>query len=239
MKSNKRIKFIYAFILIDLLLIGLLFAYQIYSVNQLKAEVKELSYLDITKDRYNSANICFGGYRVVEDAIKKYLDDFAVNIQEASNIASDEEFNSILSYKNIESDGPNFEKSFTYLDEVSKKYNNKIEYLLGRLKEDTIKNYINSYTKSVYYRDLYIELMLEDNMLLEFYTTQELLLNTKNYVNEYITLSNKVLTFLKEHPDSWFLDNGEVKFKNHNDYLDLLNKIDENEKKYSSNNANS
>ena len=240
--KNKTIKRLFVFIVFDILLIGLLYLYQIFSINQLKSEVRELSNLDITKDRYNSANICFGSYRIVEDTIKDYLDDFAVHLQNASNLVTDEEFNNILSYKNIEVDSPNFEVSLTYLESVREKYNKEVEYLLGRLEEDTIKSAINSRTNNAYYRNLYVELMLEDNMLLEFYSSKQLLVDTKKYVITYIDTSEELLNFLKEHPDSWFLEEGEVKFKNHDDYnsyLTLLNKIQENEDKYSSKKTNS
>lgn len=227
-KSSKIIKGIYTFILLDIIVIGLLYIYQIYSLTQLKNEVKEFAYMDVTKDRYNSADVCFGSYRIVEDAIKDYLDDFAVNIQEASNLVTSDKFNNLLSYDNIEKDGPNFEESFTYLDNVSKTYDKKVEYLLSRLDEDTIKNFINSRTNNLYYRDLYKELMLEDNMLLDFYNTKDLLTSTQKEVYEYIENSKAVLTFLKEHPDSWILEDKEVKFKNHDDYntyIELISKI--------------
>ena len=228
MKSKKKIILIIGFILFDLLLIGsLFFLYQIANENKLRVEVLELSKLDIMKDRYNRSYRTIGAYRKVERAIKDYLDDYAVHIQELSKLVDDNQLKTVLSIENIEKEN-SFEESISYLDESLKQYNTKIEYLLGRLNEDTIKNSINDYTKSPYYRNLYIELMLDDSIKNDFFGTKELLMTIKTKMNQKLNSMKDALIYLKDHRDAWFIEDGEIKFRDqgeYNYYNELLSKI--------------
>jgi len=232
MNKSKIIKII-GFIVLDLILLfGYLYIRQFTSINLLRKEIEELSTLDVTKDRFNSSCVTRGGYCKVEKAIKDYLDDYAKNIQDISSMVSNEEFNNILSFSNIEKDGPSFNNSLKYLEDFSKSYNEKVEYILSRLNEDTIKNHINSYTNNSYYRSLYNELMIKDGMFNDFFKTKELMLNTKSYVNSFCNNSRDLLIFLRDHSDSWFLEDGEIKFRNHdeyNEYIQLLDKVNKDE----------
>lgn len=229
MSSKKKFFLIFIFILLDMfLLIGYLVIRDATMLNDLKKEVKSLSKLDITKDRYNKSIKTRGNYGVVEKSIKSYLDDYAVLLQDVLSIMSDPELTKILSYDNYKEDGPEFTKSLKYLNDTKKDFNNNIDTLISNLDEDYVKNYINDKIDDKYYRDLYIELMWTNERKESFNETKELLDGTKVKVNNILDTSIEVLTFLKNNKDSWILEDNEIKFKTseqYNQYNNLISKI--------------
>ncbi len=217
------------FLVLDVLLIGgvLFFRYQA-NLNILRKEIEALTALDITKDRYNLPLKTKGRCRVVEKAIKEYLDSYALGVQELSTMVSEEELHSLLSYDNYETDGPLFEQSTAYLNDFHERYMKQIDALLSNLEEDSIKNYINGYTDDSYCRRLYQQYMFEDSMLDDFLHTKELLINTKNSMNVFYQTHIEIFDFLKNHVDSWNLHDGEIEFANnelYSQYQSYLSKI--------------
>ncbi len=194
------------------LLIGFLVIRDATLLNDLKKEINELSKLDITKDRFNRKIKSRGNYAVVEKAIKEYLDNYAVSLQEISRIINDKKLLTILSYDNYLKDGPEFKKSLAYIDETSIKFNEKIDNLIEDLDEEVIKNYINKKIKEPYFVDLYKELMLGKEMTDGFNDTKETLKKLKKSINNVFNVSKEVLNFLTINKDSWEIEDGEIKF---------------------------
>lgn len=229
MSSRRKFFLIFCFILLDMfLLIGFLVIRDATFLNDLKNEVKELSKLDITKDRYNREIKSRGSYAIVESAIKEYLDNYAVSLQEISKIMNDEKFTKILSYDNYKNDGSNFYESLNYLATTKKNFNKKINELIDNLNEDKVNDYINDKIIDPYYINLYKELMSTESMVNDFKKTKEVLEKIKISVNNTIDVSVEVLNFLKINKDSWNLEDGEIKFLTvdlYNYYNNLISKI--------------
>lgn len=229
MSSRRKFVLIFCFILLDMfLLIGFLVIRDATFLNTLRKEVNELSKLDITKDRYNTKIKSKGNYAIVEKAIKEYLDDYAVNLQEVSSVIQDPELTKILSYENYSTDGPEFKKSLSYLEKTKKDFNEKIDRLLENTEEEKISNYINQKISEPYYIDLYKELMLADDMVSEFNETRSLLEKTKVRVNNAIDVSAEVLNFLVTQKAAWSVEDGEIKFLTvdlYNYYTSLVGKL--------------
>ncbi len=213
MSSRRKFLLIFCFIILDMfLLIGFLVIRDATLLNNLKKEVRELTKLDITKDRYNKKIKCRGNYAIVEKAIKEYMDDYAVNLQDVLSVIKDPNLTKILSYENYSTDGPDFKKSLDYLKVTKKDFNDKIDLLIKNSEEDEIANYINQKINDSYYIDLYKELMLTDEMISDFNETRVLLEKTKVRVNNVFDVSTEVLKFLVAHKDSWSVEDGEIKF---------------------------
>ena len=121
----------------------------------LRKEINELSELDITKDRFNSDLKTSGNYVLVEEAIKLYLDDYAVYLQDVLNVINSEEFRGLFSLDNYKNDGPEFNNSLNYIEKTKNKFNSDILFLIDKSNEDSIKNNILSYTRDNYYVSLY------------------------------------------------------------------------------------
>lgn len=229
MKDRKIFFFVFCFILLDIfLLLGFLFLRDATSENRLRKEVESLSKLDITKDRYNTKIKSSGKYKVVEEAIKEYLDDYAVGLQEVSKVLSDSTLTKVLSYDNYASDGPEFTKSREYLNTTKEKFDKTIDELISKSDKETITNFIYDKTDDPELIKLYQELMLDDSILEELNSNKELLINTKVKVQNIIDTSLEVLNFLNTYSDSWVAEDGEIKFQNkelYNYYTNLIDKV--------------
>ena len=229
MSKKKKIILTILFVSLDIfLLIGFLIVQDATMLNNLKKESNVLSKLSVTSDRYNRSLKTRGNYAIVEKSIKDYLDDYAVLLQESLSIISDEKLTKILSYNNYLEDGPEFKKSFDYLNTTKKDFNTKVDSLIKRSEEDTIKDYINDKIQEPYYRDLYNELMLEEDRKGDFLETKDLLNKTKVKVNNVLDISINVLNFLVTNKDSWKVEDGEIKFLTqdlYNQYMAYISQL--------------
>ena len=223
MKKNKKIILFSLFLLFDLFLVGILYYfYNQASLNVLKKEVNELTLLDPSKDRYNRPIVSRGRYRVVEQAIKDYFDSYAVELQDLTKVAQTEELSSLLSFDNYQNDGPDFSQSIDFLIKFQDDYSKRVDSLLKKLEEDNIKKNIDSYTNSNYCKHLYNELLFRDDVFDDLLSTKELLLNSKNSMNQFYQVHINLFNFLKDNKDSWILEDGNIKFAN-NDLFNLYN----------------
>jgi len=228
---STRKKFIIAlfFIILDVILVVTFFSFRDAAMlNNLKKEVKSLSKLDVTKDRFNRKNVTTGDYEVVETAIKTYLDDYAVLLQETLKISNDPSLKSILSYDNYSNDGPEFSKSLEYLNNNKKVFNENMDILLSDLEEDKISNYIIDKTNKEYCINLYRELMMNSDMKDSFDETKKLLTLKRNKTNNIYDTSIEVLTFLSSNREMWKLEENQIKFLDvslYNQYMGLIGKI--------------
>lgn len=229
MSNQRKFLLVFCFIIFDMfLLIGFLVIRDATLLNNLKKEVNVLAELDITKDRYNRKIKSSGNYAVVESAIKEYLDDYAVNLQDVLKIMNDSRLTTILSYDNYVNDGPNFIDSLNYIETEKTYFNDKIDDLVDRLDEENIKDYIYTKISDPYYVNLYNDLMFNSSISSDFAETKELLLKTKTRVNNVFDVSSEVLNFLYLNQDNWTTENDEIKFTTvelYNTYNQLISKI--------------
>ena len=229
MSTKKKIFLVFGFIILDVILVVLFFTIRdTVMLNSLKKEVDQLNKLDVTKDRYNRKIVTKGDYAIVESAIKDYLDNYAVLLQASLEVVKDPELTKVLSYDNYVNDGPDFVKSLEYLNKNKEEFNKNIDLLLSDLEEDTIKNYINDKTDDEYYRELYVEFMLNDDMKDSFADTKKLLTHSKAQMNNIYDTSVEVLTFLTNNKDNWYLEDNQIKFIGedlYNQYNGLISKL--------------
>ena len=229
MSTKKKFFLVFLFIILDIfLLVGFLVIRDATMLNDLRNEVDRLSQLDFTHDRYNTKIKTNGKYKIVEKAIKEYLDEYAVLVQEVLEIVHDPTLTSILSYNNYQKDGPDFLNSLTFLKEKKNIFNEDMTKLLTNSEEETIKKYIYSKTNEKYYCDLYEELILSDTFKADFQEMKELLINTNNRMNIIFDTSKEVLEFLIAHKEEWVLEEGEIRFQTdalYQQYLKYIEKV--------------
>ena len=207
-----------------ILLISIIFVRNATMKNNLVKEVNNLVVLDFTKDRYNTKIKTSGSYGKVEVAIKNYLDDYAVLLQEVLKDMHDEKLTKVLSYDNYSDDGPEFKKSLTYISD-SKKQFNTIDKLISDSEKQSIISYGEKELSNSRQLTIYKELMLNNNMINDFKNTQKTLLDTKVRVNNIYDVSNDVLNFLVKNKSNWKLEKGEIKFKTESLYKQYTNMI--------------
>ena len=229
MNSRKKFLLVFGFIVLNMfMLVSFLVIRDATMENELKNEMEYLSKLDITKDRYNKKTVTRGKYAVVEKSIKKYLDDYHLELQEVLKLINDKELTTILSYDNYSTDGPEFTKSLEYLKTSKETFNKKVDDLINKFGDEEIKNNIYKSTKEEYYVNLYDNLMLSSNMRSNYNSTIELLKSTKSRMNNVYDTSIEVLNFLVLYKDDWVVEDGEIKFKTqdlYNYYNELISKV--------------
>ena len=142
MSNQKKFFLVFIFIVLDIfLLVGFLVIRDKTFEYTLKKEISSLSELDITKDRYNTKIKTRGNYAVIEKAIKEYLDDYAVNLQNVLSILNDTKFKELLLVDNY-GDDLDFKGQFMYIEDTKKNFNERIDTLIEECDEDNIKKYI-------------------------------------------------------------------------------------------------
>ena len=213
LSTRRRFFLVFCFILINaFLVVGFLVIRDATSINKLKKEINELTKLSITKDRYNRKIKTTGGYAVVEESIKSYLDSYAVGVQDINTLIHDPKLTSILSYDNYLEDGPDFQNSIAYLKESRAVFNQEIDELLKDLERDSIMYHIYGRTNNSYYISFYEQFMFDGDVTDDLYQSKDLFRKTKIKVNGVYDTSLDVLNFLVTYNDSWKLEDGQIKF---------------------------
>jgi len=229
MSFQKKCFLIFVFGLFNfLLIVGFLIIRDHVLEYNLKSEINRLSKLEITSDRYNTSLKTSGDYALVEEAIKLYLDDYAVNLQEVLGVVNSEEFNGLFSLENYKEDGPDFKNSLAYIEKTKNKFNSDILFLIDKSNEDVIKNNIYTYTRDEYYVSLYEELMFGENSSVDFEENIIMLNNLKDDVNNIFEVSVSMFNFLSTNRGNYTIEDGEIKFKTQellNQYNSYIKKI--------------
>lgn len=229
MSSRKKFLLIFGFIILNMfMLVSFLVIRDATMENELKNEMEDIQKLDITKDDFNTKIKTRGKYAIVEKAMKGYLNDCSLEIQDISKIINDDKLIKILSYDNYSNDGPSFTTSLEYLNNSKDNFNDKIDSVINKMDSDSVKNYIYEKTDDSYYVSLYNDLMLSKAMKSKFSDTKVLLEDTKTRFNNILDTSIEVLNFLVLYKDSWILEDSQIKFQNdnlYNYYNELISKV--------------
>ena len=206
------------------LVVGFLIIRDATSLNYLSKEVSILSSLNITTDRYNRKIQTNGGYAVVERAMKEYLDQYALDIQDLSTFISNTQLTKILSYDNYLEDGPEFTNSLAYLDEIQSDYNHRVDQLIDNSSRKSIRSSILNKTNDDYYVSLYEKYMFSDDLMHSVRESKKILKNSQIDINHIMDVSREVLNFLNTYNGSWELKDGQILFKTQDlcNYYDSL-----------------
>lgn len=225
MNFKRKSSYVIVFIFIDILLCAsLYFIIDATNINLLKKEITSLSKLDISVDKINKDSKTYFKYRIVENTIKDFLNDYSYKINEVYEFVDDDKLIKILSYDNYLNDGPEFNDSKHYLVDNKIKFNNIINELEKILEEDNIKKLIRNKITNEYYITLYDEMIFSDEFNEQFENNRIFLKELRDKYNNIYDTSLEVLNFLSLYKDSWKLENGEIKFIN-NDLLNYYNNL--------------
>lgn len=228
MSNGRKTLFVISFLIIDLLLVsGIFMIRDMTSRNIIKKEVIALSELQFTEDNFNTDIKSSGEYAIVETAIKKYLDDYATEVQILLSVKDDELLSGLLDSDNYLRDGPLFDESFEYIELTKNNFNYNMDILMNRINEEAIYNYIYNYDVDYDSVELYSNLLVDYNILGKIEEMQEKLKDEKVLIDSYIDSISDVLTYLKNNSNMYNMVDGEIVFYDEvmqNQYNDLFNK---------------
>lgn len=229
MKKKRKNKWIIRISVIVgiLIIIGSIFAYVLFKdlkqEDILRNEINSLSKVDFSKDTYNTNLKTKGDYKVVEEAIKDYFNEYASNLQDITKISSDKTMSILLSADNYKNDGPDFVKTKKYIDETRTSFNTKIEELIYMTSESEIMKRIEGKDLDSYYVKLYKELMLKETTKDDFKKSIKNLEKLKTNINKILDTEEAVINLLIAEKDNWTIEEDKIVFKN----TDTLNKYNE------------
>lgn len=200
-----------------------------YDLNQKAILVSEVNKLvankNLTVDSIDAENMkSTGKYAEVEKAIKTYLKEYAAEIQKITDIADDEKIKNILSIENYKSDGPEFNESLPYIEELEKNLSESSEKVIKLMDKEEILGYINNYDLSDKYKELYKTLMLDEKTEKDLEQSQTQLKDSIDEYKEFVQSIKDVLNFLKENKSEWEIQNNLVMF-NSQSLLNQYNKL--------------
>jgi hypothetical protein len=201
MSNSRKLLFIVSFFIIDLLLIGSIFVLRDFTgKNLLRNEVNSLVELDFKKDKYNTEIKSIGGYAVAEEALKKYLDDYAEEVQNVLRVRYDQRLNNMLTIDNFIEEAPFYTDSLNYLDNLRNNFNYNIDILMERVSEEAIYNHIYNYNVDKNSVDIYNNILIESNLVKKIEDNQNDLIKKRIEINSYIDSIYDVLVFLRDNP---------------------------------------
>lgn len=231
-KSNKNRNIIIGTVVgVVLLIIGFIGYIVIGDLKQediLRNEIKIMSEKDVTKDRYNNPIKTKEDYAVVEKAIKEYLDDYAVTLQNVMKIIEDKTIINMLTADNYQKDGPDFKTSKEFLTNTKKTLSEGLTKLSNMTSTETIMKNIEDKKLDKYYNDLYKELMLNGIAEKDFETAKQYLQTAGNQMNNLLNVEEQVIDLLIANKGKWKIENGKIVFQETatlNKYNELCNKL--------------
>lgn len=208
MSNSRRLLFVISFLIVDLLLIGSIFIIRDFTgKNLLKNEVNSLVELDFKKDKYNTEVKSIGSYAVAEEALKKYLNDYADEVQNVLRVRYDQKLNNMLTIDNYINEAPFYTESLNYIDVVRNNFNYNIDLLMERVSTDAIYNYIYNYDVDKKDVDIYNNILIESSLIKKIEDNQNDLIGKRLEINSYIDSIYNVLVFLRDNPYYSVVDN--------------------------------
>ena len=121
MSRERKILIFCCFVVVDILLIvGFFWLRNATLQNVLKKEVNALGELEFIGDRFNTKIKSKGDYADLEKALKEYLDNYAVDLQNVLLLVYDKKLNELISIENISSNNFSFDGSISYVEFISR-----------------------------------------------------------------------------------------------------------------------
>lgn len=233
-KTTKKIVIIVLTIVIILMfVIGSIIGVVGYNIYQVALLLEETNYIvenvDLTKDTINVENLkTTGKYSKVEKALKSYLNEAAISMQNLLSAIDKDKLSNILTIENYKNDGPDFNKTTTYIQDTIKKLDENTPLALKCLEEEEIYNYIEKEDLSKYYKELYKNLMFDNKTRRELKEVKEELELVINELKTVLNKSLEIINFLKENQNDWEIQGNDIVFyseKALDKYNELINEL--------------
>ena len=186
----------------------------------LKQEIINYSNMDLASDDYSIYVKTKGDYAYIEEAVKKYYKDLSDNVKIINYYLESNDLKNILSFDKLNSERPNFVKSYATITVARNKVTNAFSKISNLCDEKTVRNLVDKEKIDEYDYKLYEELMLTKNDISELSSTKGKMENLSLQLNNFFDKVVNILDFLKENNDNWDYRDNQLYF----DTTDLVNK---------------
>lgn len=233
--KNKKIlkKVIIGIVLVIIVILGLIFAMAFKELQEediLKQEVVNYSNKDLALDDFSIEVKTTGDRAYIEEAIKTYYKSLSDSIKTINSYLQDEKLINILSIDNLKSDGPNFLRSHTLINNTKNKITQEFSNISSLCEEETIKNLIDKdkLSNSEYYYDFYLSLMYTEKDLKDLKNAKEEMEILANNMNLLLDKVDEILTFFEINANYIEYSDTNINFENENllnQYNSLINDL--------------
>ena len=196
--------------------------------NILKEEAEKLAKLDLTKDEIDMDIKTKGKYAIVEKTMKDYMKETQTVMTELIDLFNNSDLDKTLSSENLSKDAPEFVETKEKLASLKTKLSEYSEKCDKLLNAENIENAINDKGVSKYYKELYVNLMLDDETKESIEKENTELKNSIEEVNKAIEGVEKIVNFLTENKDEWTVTDGRIQFKSitkYKEYYQIVNEL--------------
>lgn len=196
--------------------------------NILKEEAEKLAKLDLTKDEIDMDIKTKGKYAIVEKTMKDYMKETQTVMTELIDLFNNSDLDKTLSSENLSKDAPEFVETKEKLASLKTKLSEYSEKCDKLLNAENIENAINDKGVSKYYKELYVNLMLDDETKESIEKENTELKNSIEEVDKAIEGVEKIVNFLTENKDEWTVTDGRIQFKSitkYKEYYQIVNEL--------------
>lgn len=196
--------------------------------NILNEEAEKLAKLDLTKDDIDMDIKTKGKYAIVEKTMKDYMKETQTVMTELIDLFNNSDLDKTLSSENLSKDAPEFVETKEKLASLKTKLNEYSEKCDQLLTTENIENAINDKGVNKYYKELYVNLMLDDETKESIEKDKTELKNSIEEVNKAIEGLEKIVNFLTENKDEWTVTDGRIQFKSitkYKEYYQIVNEL--------------
>lgn len=155
-----------------------------------------------------------GGYAVIEKTFKEKINETLQLTKNAEELYSEQDIIEILSIENIKKDGPEFNQTKARLQDMKKRGDEYIDKFIELCDKNNLMTAIDDKNISEYYKQLYKNLVFDENTETKLSEEVEQLGKIKANLQQIFDYLNGIITFLSENKDSWEIQNDKIMFKN-------------------------
>lgn len=238
MKKKSKLKAIVAVVAVVVAVIVAVLAFKVTSdlkkEKELNNEIESLYSLLNTYpldyealDKKLSAVVTTDDYAKVEKAIKEYSADFVDNMKQFDELINDETLTNAVSVENIKKDGPDFAETKKNLSQSKVSLEKVLTNISDYLTEETAMSYIKDIELDDYYKDLYKQYALGDN-LSEMQSARDEIMKSLNDVKALIENEEETINFLVKNKGKWEVEDNQLVFYSEaltKQYNDIISKI--------------
>ena len=229
MKGRRKFLLISCFFVVDILLVvGIVFVCSMTLTMSLEKEINSLSSLTLYSDRFNTEVKSVGNYSKIEEAIKSYLDDYALNVQNVLNSIDYQKLDNFSSDFYYLNDISVFNNDLVYLNNLKQSFNYDVNLLLNN-DDKAIYDYVYNYINNDYFVKLYNDL-IDENIISIIKECDIYLEFKKVQINAYIDSIYNYVNFLEKNSNNYFIVEGNIQFNNSDleiEYFELIEKVKE------------
>lgn len=215
-KSKKWIIWLIIAIIVVVVAVGGFIAFHMGQLGQLTSEMVNLSKIDTSNIENINIDMDIktkGGYAVIEETMKQYINDLYAVVQEGETLIDTKELQKIGSIENIKEDGPDFLKTKAKIEETKEKVKKYVEDLKQKADINNMISAIDNKKVGNYYKELYKELIRQNSSNVDLSSAVEELENAEELVMKRLDKVGEIINFLSENKASWQIQNDKLLFK--------------------------